>query len=311
MAETTYHRPLIGIGLKLASVAAFLAMMALLKATNDLPPGEMVFFRSLFALLPLFAFLGVRGEIRSAFVTTNLGGQLWRGAIGVASMSLSFFALTRLPLPEATILSYAIPIVTIILSALVLREQVRAFRWAAVCLGLVGVGIVIWPRLTLISGDHPLGAAETIGVAAALLAATLAGGVNLMIRTLVQTEKSSTIVLYYTLLSALLSLLTLPFGWHMPSPAQWGLLLAAGIAGGIAQALLTECYRYAQLSTIAPFEYASIVLSIVIGYVAFADVPTPQMLMGGALIVAAGIFIILREHQLRPDATAVQNLSPR
>ena len=74
--------------------------------------------------------------------------------------------------------------------------------------------------------------------------------------------------------------------------------MAAGFCGGVAQILLTQSYRYADKSTIAPFEYTSIILGLIIGYFLFDDVPTGVMLIGTAIVVGAGIFIIFREHQL-------------
>jgi drug/metabolite transporter (DMT)-like permease len=93
-------------------------------------------------------------------------------------------------------------------------------------------------------------------------------------------------------------LLTIPFGWVMPTTEQLVLLVSAGIAGGIAQILLTESYRHADMSVIAPFEYASLILSVGVGYILFGDIPTIQMLIGGLIVVGSGIFIIYREHRL-------------
>jgi drug/metabolite transporter (DMT)-like permease len=84
----------------------------------------------------------------------------------------------------------------------------------------------------------------------------------------------------------------------MPSPMFIVYLVSAGIAGGIAQILLTESYRYADMSVVAPFEYSSLVFSVAIGFAFFGDVPTPFMLVGGVIVVGSGLFIIYREHRL-------------
>src|SRR6185437_4429670 len=99
------------------------------------------------------------------------------------------------------------------------------------------------------------------------------------------------------------SLATLPFGWVMPSPPQWAFLIGAGFAGGIAQILLTESYRHAEMSVVAPFEYSSLLFSLVIGYAYFGDVPTVFMLVGAVIVVGSGLFIIYREHRLGLDRT--------
>jgi drug/metabolite transporter (DMT)-like permease len=105
-------------------------------------------------------------------------------------------------------------------------------------------------------------------------------------------------VIYFSLTSTVIALFTMPFGWVVPQMWQLGLLIGAGFAGGIAQIFLTECYRHAEMSTIAPFEYTSMLLGLGIGYVVFGDVPTAQMLIGSSIVIGAGIFIIFREHKL-------------
>jgi drug/metabolite transporter (DMT)-like permease len=123
----------------------------------------------------------------------------------------------------------------------------------------------------------------------------------MQVRRLVQTERTEAIVIYFFICASLLSLLTLPFGWVWPTPQQAALLIGAGFAGGIGQLLLTSCYRYADMSVIAPFEYTSLLLTIIIGFLVFADVPTLPMIVGALIIVASGIAVILREHYLGLD----------
>nr|WP_269144688.1 DMT family transporter [Devosia faecipullorum] len=295
--------PLRGITLKVVSVGCFVIMATMLKATQTIPSGEMVFFRAFFALLPVLVWLAWKGRLSDAFATTRPLGHVLRGLIGVTSMSLGFFALTRLPLPEATAIGYASPLIIVILSAVLLRERVHVFRWTTVLVGLVGVVIILWPRLTLFSGDASALDGATIGALAALGGAFLSAFAMLQVRTLVQTERTETIVTYFFISASVLSLLTLPFGWVMPTPEQAALLVGAGFFGGIGQLLLTSCYRYADMSVIAPFEYVSLILTIIIGFVIFSDIPTAAMLTGSVIIVAAGIAVILREHWLGLERT--------
>jgi len=293
--------PLRGIMLKVASVCSFVVMATMLKATLTIPSGQMVFFRSFFAMLPVLAFLAWRGKLTYAFRTKRPLGHVLRGLIGVSAMSLGFFALTRLPLPEATAIGYAAPLIIVILSAVLLRERVHVFRWTTVLVGLAGVLVILWPRLTVFSGDTPVGNAESIGAIAALGGAILSAFAMLQVRTLVQTERTEAIVTYFFISASVISLLTIPLGWVWPTPEQAVLLVGAGFFGGIGQLLLTSCYRYADMSVIAPFEYTSLILTIVIGFVIFADVPTPTMVIGALIIVCSGIAVILRERYLGLD----------
>lgn len=289
-------RPLTGIALKVTSVAVFVAMASFIKASGPLPAGQMVFFRSLFAIAPILAMLAWRRQLSTAFATSRPFSHIARGTIGVCAMGLSFFALTRLPLPEAIILGYAKPLIVVVFSAIFLGEIIRIFRWSAVIVGLLGVVVVSWPKLTLTNAG--LGQAETVGVLAALGSATLAAFAMLLVRKLVKTERTPTIVLWFSLTATVLSLFSLPFGWEPMSSQQVVFLVAAGFCGGLGQILLTESYRHAEISTIAPFEYVSMLLAVAVGYLAFSDIPTFETIVGGMIIMAAGIFIIFREHTL-------------
>jgi drug/metabolite transporter (DMT)-like permease len=301
---------LTAITLKVVSVAIFVAMSSLIKAAGDVPAGEIVFFRSFFAVFPVLFFLGVRHELRTAFSTARPMGHVARGVIGVCSMGLTFFALTRLPLPDAITLNYAQPLLVVVFSSIFLGETVRIYRWSAVAVGLVGVLVISWPELTLLTSGSALGDQEVLGVMAAITGAGTSAVAAILVRNLVHSEKTATIVLWFSLLAAALSLLSLPFGWQVPTPTQALLLVGAGFCGGIAQILMTSAYRHAEVSTVAPFEYTSMILAIVVGYLAFGDVPTLNMLVGGAIVVAAGIFIIWREHRLGLPRGAARKLVP-
>lgn len=290
--------PLKGITFKITAIALFSIMAALIKATSsDVPAGQAVFFRSFFALFVIFAWLVQRGEMPQGLRVKNAMGHVWRGVIGTTSMAMNFAALGLLPLPEVTAIGFAAPLLTVMFAAMFLGEEVRAFRLSAVGLGLVGVTVVLWPRLTIFDMDQA-SALATLGVMLVLGSAVFRALAQIHIRKLVQTDQTSAIVFYFSLTASALSLLTLPFGWIMPSWEQAALLICAGLIGGVAQILLTSCYRYAPASVVAPFDYVAILFAILIGYVWFAEVPTVQMLIGAAIVIAAGILIIWRESQL-------------
>lgn len=295
------QRALHGIGLKVASVCIFVVMSSLLKAADGIPAGQLVFYRSFFAIFPIIVYLAWKGQLGVGFKTANPGGHVLRGLIGVSSMGLGFYGLTKLPLPESIALSYATPLLLVMLSAILLKERVHLYRWSAVIIGLIGVLIMLWPRLTVFSGGPGIESAETIGAIAALAAAGCAAFAMLQVRKLVQTERTETIVLYFSLSASVLALVTVPFGWVWPTPEQTILLVLAGFAGGVAQIFLTASYRHADMSVIAPFEYTSLLLGLIVGYFAFGDVPTPAMIIGAAIVIGSGIFVILREHRLGLD----------
>ena len=304
------NRPLTAIVLKVMSVVVFVAMSSFIKAAGALPAGQVVFFRSFFAIFPILIYLGFRRELATAFATKRPLGHLARGFVGVCSMALIFFALARLPLADAITLNYAQPLLVVVFSSLFLGEAVRAYRWAAVAVGLAGVVIISWPELTLLRSGAAMGDQQVLGVMAAFAGAASSAVAAILVRNLVFSERTATIVLWFSLMASVISLGTLPFGWNALTSEQVALLVATGILGGIAQILMTSAYRYAEISVVAPFEYTSIILAIVIGYFAFGDLPTMHMLAGGAIVVGAGIFIIYRERRLGLERARARKVTP-
>lgn len=301
--------PFKGITLKLCSVILFVVMSSLIKAASDaVPPGQAVFFRSLFAIPVILTWLAVRGDLRTGLRVTSPMGHFWRGFVGTAAMGLMFAGLGLLPLPEVTALGYTAPLLTVVFAAMFLDERVGLFRIGAVALGLVGVLIVLAPRLSTLTGET-VQTTQAVGAVMVLMGATCAALAQIYIRKLVATEQTSAIVFYFSATSTLLSLLTIPFGWTIPGGTETVYLILAGLIGGIAQIFLTSAYRFADASVVAPFDYASMLFALAIGYVIFDEVPTGPMLLGAVLVIAAGIIIILRERHLglkRGQARAVR-----
>jgi len=291
-----------GIVLKLISILLFTLMAACIKAGRDaVPTGEAVFFRSFFAIPPILAYALWHGKLAEAFRVNDRFAHLNRGLIGVASMACSFAALGMLPLPEAIAIGYAAPLMATALAAVMLGEQVRAFRWTAVAVGLLGVLVMLWPRLTVL-GSGELTDSEALGAWIALLGASLVALATIHIRKLTQTETTMSIVFWFTAISTIASLTTMPFGWIWPDFKTLSLLVAAGLLGGSAQILMTESYRSADASTLAPLEYSSMVYGLGIGFLIFAEVPGMSVLSGAGIVIAAGMIIIWRERRLGIEA---------
>ncbi|WP_172330760.1 DMT family transporter [Mangrovicoccus sp. HB161399] len=290
--------PITGILLKIASVFLMTAMSALIKyASATVPPGETVFFRSLFAFPPLLAWLAMRGELGVGLRTERPFGHLWRGLVGGMAMGLMFLGLTFLPLPEVTAIFYATPIFVTIFAAMFLGEPVRIFRVVTILVGLAGVLVVMQPRLTALDGGGDI--AMALGALSVFTATVFAAMAQITVRHLTKTEHIAAIVFYFTATTTVLSLLTLPFGWVLPqAPVLWA-LIGAGLLGGAGQILLTASYRHADAAVIASFEFISIVLAIIVGYMVFAEVPTWQMITGATLVVLSGLALAWREHRLK------------
>ncbi len=298
MAENslTSHRPGLAVILKLSGLFLVTIMSGLIKATSgDVPPGEAVFFRSLFAIPVIVIGIAVSGSLRQGVKIHNPMGHLKRGIMGSIAMALTFTGLGMLPLPEVTAIGFAAPIFTLILAAMFLGERIRMIRLSAVLIGLVGVMIMLWPRLV---GGPSLENTATLGALCILGATVFRAMVQIQVRMLVRTDQASAIVFWFSVMATCLSLLTLPFGWTVPSQQAATLLITAGVIGGVAQFLITSALRFGPASMLAPYDYSSMLFAIVIGYFWFAELPTVVMLLGATLVIAGNILVILRERQL-------------
>jgi drug/metabolite transporter (DMT)-like permease len=285
-----------GIALKVISVLLFAVMSSLIRGFRDtVPVGQVVFFRSAFAIVPVVIIYAARGELMAALRTEHPFGHLARGVISVFGMFLSFAALARLPLVDATALSFAAPLITVALAALILKERVRVYRWSAVAIGFVGVIVMLTPYLDL---GGAIATGPAIGALLALSAAFCNSGTAIQARRLTVTETTAAIVIYFSSFCALAGLLTLPFAWHPPTELEFAKLVAIGVFAGVAHILLTEGYRFAPASVLAPFEYTAMVWAFVLGYVMFGETPTPAVLLGAVIIAASGLIVIWREHLL-------------
>ena len=304
----THNKPALAIGLKLTAVLLFVSMAGFVKAaTETVPPGQAVFFRSLFALPVILAWIALRGELREALVPQNLMGHVWRGLFGTSAMALTFAGLGLLPLPEVTAIGFATPIFTVLFAAVFLGETIRVFRLTAVGLGLIGVSIVVWPRLTIEADE--ITQAASLGALMVLAASILRSVVQIHVRQLVKTEHTAAIVFYFSITATLLSLLTVPFGWVIPETRAAIYLVTAGLMGGVAQILITSSFRYGAASMLAPFDYSSLIFASLIGYMFFAEVPTWTMGIGASLVVAGGVIILWREQRLGLERAKARSVS--
>lgn len=288
------------IGLKLLSALLFAALSALVRKLGDVTPvGQLVFFRSACAIPPVLLIYAFRGELMDAVRTKRVFGQLGRGALSVCGMFSNFSALQRLPLADATAISFASPLITVALAAIILKEKVRIYRWTAVLVGFAGVTVMLIPHLDL-SLYATVGAMSvaTVGSIFALFSAFCNAGTVIQTRRLTQSETTSSIVFYFSLVTALAGLVTLPFAWHTPTGSELIMLIATGVFGGVAHIFLTESYRHAPASVVAPFDYSSMLWALLLGYWLFGELPTGLVYVGACIVAGAGLFVIWRERQL-------------
>jgi drug/metabolite transporter (DMT)-like permease len=192
-----------------------------------------------------------------------------------------------------------------VFAAVFLKERVRVYRWSAVIVGFLGVIVMLWPQLDSSRFSGTASQVATVGALLAITAALFNAGAVIQTRRLTDTEATPSIVFYFSVICSLGGLVTLPLGWFRPELGwiwpehiELAALIATGILGGLAHILLTESYRHAPQSVVAPFGYTAMVWALVLGYVVFGEVPLPLVFVGAAIVAAAGLFVIFRERQL-------------
>lgn len=285
-----------GIVFKIGSTIVFAIMLTLIKLSSDqVPTGEVLFARSFFGIIPVIVYLVALGEFPSSLSTRKPFGHVRRSVVGTVSMFCWFSSVAYLPLPDATAINYSGPLFGVIFAATLLGERVRIYRWSAVAVGFVGVLIVLSEQLG--GGGFGLHGTRAIGGLLALGSAVLGAIAGVTVRELTATETTGAIVFYFSATGAVFSLVTLP-GWVMPSPRVATYLVMAGIFGGIGQVLMTQAYRYAEASVVAPFDYVNMLWIIILSYMTFGDVPSAVVLFGSAIVIGSGIFVIWRERRL-------------
>ncbi len=290
---TAHDRALAGIVLANLSVLTFTLMDAVIKDVSKVfPTGELIFFRNLFAFVPLLLYVWLRKE-RLNLRTRNVWGHVMRGGFGVTSMLFLFYSYQVLPLSDAIALGLSGPIFVTVLSVPILGEHVGWRRWGAVIVGFIGVVVMTRPGP---------GVFETKALWP-LLGAIFYAFAMISIRRLGSTEPSATIVFYFSAFSVVASLISIPFGWAdarfawvMPR-AIWPCveLFAIGIMGGTAQILMTNAYQRARASVVSPFDYTALVYGFILAWVFFYEVPDAFLIVGGLIVVASGVYIIHRE----------------
>ena len=289
---------LTGILCRIGSGLSFSTMGALLKlaSTEGLNAPELVFYRSLFSL-PVVLFWVLRRESLASLKPNRPLAHVWRSALGLLSMGLTFQALILLPLADATAINFTAPIFATILSFLILRENVGIHRWGAVALGFIGVLIVARPG----GSSLPL-----VGVAIALIGAVGQAGVTTTLRHLQRSENVAAIVFWFAVAGIVVGALLMPIFGQMHGLKAFALVMFGGLAGGIGQLLMTSSLR-APVSVVSPFDYLQIVAATVYGWMLFSVVPSLHTTIGAVLIAGSGIYTAWREHRrrLKEGPTAV------
>jgi len=272
------------------SVLFFSFMDILIKITDEYDVGQTMFFRAFFGLIPIF-FLIPKKRMKNFYKTKNIKLHFYRSFFGAIAMASIFIGLRNLQLAEVTAMAFSGPLWVVLFSMFFLSEKIKLKRWIAVGLGFIGVIIISKPGFDNLNFYYIYPIIFCIGFA----------GVSILIRKLTLAGESVWLIaFYFSLASGLGGLLTIPFGlWKMPNTYDFILLILIGLLGSIANLLLTQSYKLAEVTLTTPLKYLSLVIAIIFGFYFFEEIPTINTLSGAALIVASSAIIFIRESQLK------------
>ncbi|SEM51452.1 EamA domain-containing membrane protein RarD [Bosea lupini] len=253
--------------------------------------GQVLLLRSAAALLVIVPFV-VKQGVQRTLRPERPGLQLLRVTLGSCEVALFYWAVSYLPLADTMTLWLAAPVWAVVLAALLLGERVDAGRWLAVVAGFVGVAIALNPSGQSLSLPAIIALVGSLSFAAMMITGRQLRG-----------TPDVTLVFWQTLGALVMGLLLLPFGWVTPSLADLGLLGLLGIVAMVAHICVTRSLKLAEASVVVPYQYTLIVWALVFGWFVFGDWPTPAMLFGAALIIAAGLALLVLERRASSTAS--------
>jgi len=270
------------------SVSAFSFMDLIVKWSDNYPIGEVIFFRGFFGLIPIFLLIP-RERLRNFYQTKRHKLHFQRCLSGLIALIAIFIALRKLPLATVVSISFAAPIFITIMSIFFLNEKVGMYRWLAVLVGFIGIIIITEPGLNSFNIYYLYPIIFCIGLSY----------VAIVIRRLSLTEPIWLIGFYFSFTIMMTSFLTLPYGWIMPSLKDFILLSLVGILGGAANLLLTQSYKFSEVSLVSPLKYLSLLFAIFFGYLIWNEIPSYKTLVGASLVILSSIIIFRREIYLK------------
>jgi drug/metabolite transporter (DMT)-like permease len=288
---------LLGIYARVTALVLFSTMDAMVKALGEsYGPFQMMLFRSTIALVPLYFLFRNAGGLR--LVRSNRPVlQVLRIATGFGSLLGFFYIFPRMPLVDAYAISYAAPLFMVGLAAPILGETAGWRRWSAVAVGFAGVLVMLEPWNISV---HWL--------SLVVLAATFCYSLSAVLTRLISRyDHDAATIFWFCLFASVVSLIGAIPEWKWPTPADWFWLSSLGLIGGVAQILATRALRLAPASILAPFDYSSIGLAVLYGYLWFKEEPSPAVWYGLPLVIGSGLYILHRErvHARQRSVTAL------
>ena len=275
------------------SIIGFSLMDVIVKWSVDYPIGQILFFRGFFGIIFYF-FIIPRDRLHNFYQTKRPGLHSLRCIAGLIAIVAIFIALRKLPLATVVSISFAAPIFTTILSIFLLSEKVGIYRWLAVLVGFIGILIITEPGISELNIYYVFPIIFCLGLSY----------VAITLRQLSSTEPVWLISLFFSIAITLMSFITIPFGWVMPSFNHFIILSLIGIFGGASNLWLSQSYKYSEVSLVTPLKYLTLVFAIIFGYFIWDEIPTIKTLIGAFLVIISTLIIFRREIYKKKDITS-------
>ena len=275
------------------SIIGFSLMDVIVKWSVDYPIGQILFFRGFFGIIFYF-FIIPRDRLHNFYQTKRSGLHSLRCLAGLIAIVAIFIALRKLPLATVVSISFAAPIFTTIFSIFLLSEKVGIYRWLAVLVGFIGILIITEPGISELNIYYIFPIIFCLGLSY----------VAITLRQLSSTEPVWLISLFFSIAITLLSFLTIPFGWVMPSFNHFIILSLIGVFGGVSNLWLSQSYKYSEVSLVTPLKYLTLVFAIIFGYFIWGEIPTIKTLIGAFLVIISTLIIFRREIYKKKEITS-------
>jgi drug/metabolite transporter (DMT)-like permease len=276
-----------GIAWMLATMACFIALDAMMKlGLERYSLLQVTWGRFFFATI--FAALWCGRELPQLIRSKVPKQQAVRSIFLMVTTALFNGGIMFVPLATATTVMFMTPIITTILSVVLLAEHVGKRRWSGIALGFMGAVIVVQPW-------HAIGGTMNIGVLLLVAAAVTNASYQIATR-LVRADNPKTSLLFTAAFGAVVTSIALPLHWQWPDSSGWLLLAGSGLAGMLGHLCIIQAFRNAPASVVAPYSYSSLIWATALGYLIWNDWPEPNVWLGAALIIASGLYIFWRER---------------
>ena len=282
-----------GVLLMLATTFMFVSLDAMAKYLSQTHPVlQVVWARYFFHALVLVVLL--RGTLPMHVRTRKPVLQLLRSALLLATTALFFLGLRSLKLVDASSIMLAGPLLVTALSMPLLGEQVGPRRWGAVLVGFVGALVIVRP------GTGMMQPAAVFP----LMAVVCYAGYQIATRRLSRHDSAVTSIIWTASVGGLFTTIVLPWNWVTPDAFGWLLMVALGALGAASHYTLIRALSIAPAAFVAPFGYTNMIWSTSVGVLVFAELPDAWTLIGAAIIIASGLYVLRREHVLRTTGPA-------